>query len=248
MTGRVIAGLQTGGGLPHGAAAGARHGRRAGDEDPDGQRRVRSPVRARADRTGSRTRSTRSPIGRSTTRSRSRACASKPARSGITCGRAICRMRRTWRWRSWIRSGRRRRCGSSWAACGRRASRHRPEAAGWSRRTRARAAVGRSAPIASCGSWRRATRRGRPAFRRQVRDVLDNTLRADDTLRLRRVDGPVSRRDLVPRLARAELPGVDRKDTTWIGESFALSTNVLHYEALRLAGELPARTATTRAR
>src|SRR6478672_9852366 len=44
----LTAGLGTGGGLPHGIAPGARLGRRTGDADPDGQRRIRSPVRARA--------------------------------------------------------------------------------------------------------------------------------------------------------------------------------------------------------
>ena len=104
----------------------------------------------------------------------------------------------------------------------------------WSRRTRARAAVGRSAPTASCGSWRRGTCvKDDPAFRRRGLDVRSTTRCAqDDTLRLRHVDGPVSRRDLVPRLARAELPARGPRRTRRSSrESFALSTNVLHYRS-----------------
>ena len=60
---------------------------------------------------------------------------------------------------------------------------------------------------------------------------------------VRRADGPVPRRDLVLDWREQTYPDWTREDVRFIGDSYALSTNVLHYQALRLAERWPGSTA-----
>ena len=77
-------------------------------------------------------------------------------------------------------------------------------------------------------------------FRRQVREALDNTLQADDTYAFDQAMGLYRGETSFLDWREQNYPAWTAKDTTWIGESFALSTNVLHYDALRFGAELHA--------
>ncbi|MUV15202.1 Six-hairpin glycosidase-like protein [Lysobacter sp. HX-5-24] len=101
----------------------------------------------------------------------------------------------------------------------------------------------------SGGSWPVSTDRvvwflaarhllGDPVFRKEVEQALFMTLSQDDTFAFDPEVGLYRGETSFLDWREQNYPAWTAKDTTFIAESFALSTNVLHYEALRLAERL----------
>jgi hypothetical protein len=76
-----------------------------------------------------------------------------------------------------------------------------------------------------------------PKFAGEVREALRNTLAQDRMYAYEPSMGLYRGETSFLDWREQNYPAWTAKDTTFIAESFALSTNVLHYEALRLAGE-----------
>ena len=79
-----------------------------------------------------------------------------------------------------------------------------------------------------------------PAFAGEVREALRNTLAQDRAYAFEDAMGLYRGETSFLDWREQNYPAWTAKDTTFIAESFALSTNVLHYEALRLAERVDA--------